>query len=106
MLETVKELQLPVPIMEKLIDSAKASTLHRLLGSKNGSVDFIRNKQNRLPYDLVIIDEASMVDLPLMAKLCESLKEESKLVLIGDADQLSPVHGGAVFNGLVQSFPE
>ena len=104
-LETVKELQLPVPIMEKLIDSAKASTLHRLLGSKISSVDFIRNKQNRLPYDLVIIDEASMVDLPLMAKLCESLKEESKLVLIGDADQLSPVQGGAVFNGLVQSFP-
>ena len=102
-LQTIKQLQLPVPVGQKVIDSARATTLHRLLGSKIGSVDFIRNKQNLLPYDLVIIDEASMVDLPLMAKLCQSLSEETKLVLVGDADQLSPVQGGAVFNGLVQS---
>ena len=102
-LQTIKQLQLPVPVGQKVIDSARATTLHRLLGSKIGSVDFIRNKQNLLPYDLVIVDEASMVDLPLMAKLCQSLREETKLVLVGDADQLSPVQGGAVFNGLVQS---
>ena len=44
-----------------------------------------------------------MIDLSLMAKLCQALREETKLVLIGDADQLAPVHGGAVFNGLIKS---
>ena len=86
-----------------LLGCSRSTTLHRLLGTKFGSVDFLRNQDNPLHHDLVIIDEASMVDLPLMSKLCASLRDETKLVLVGDADQLSPVQGGAVFNGLIKA---
>ena len=86
-----------------LLECSRSTTLHRLLGTKFGSVDFLRNQDNPLHHDLVIIDEASMVDLPLMSKLCASLRDETKLVLVGDADQLSPVQGGAVFNGLIKA---
>ena len=86
-----------------LLEYSRSTTLHRLLGTKFGSVDFLRNEDNPLHHDLLIIDEASMVDLPLMSKLCASLRDETKLVLVGDADQLSPVQGGAVFNGLIKA---
>ena len=51
-LQTLKKIDLPVATRQKIIDSAKATTLHRLLGSKIGSVDFHRNKKNPLPHDL------------------------------------------------------
>jgi len=102
-LQSLKLIELPDSIRQKIIDSSKATTLHRLLGSRMGSMDFQRNKRNPLPAHLVVVDEASMIDLPLMAKLCDALREDTKLVLIGDAAQLAPVHGGAVFNGLIES---
>lgn len=102
-LQALKLIDIPDVTRQKIIDSAKATTLHRLMGSRIGSVDFHRNKKNPLPYHLVVVDEASMIDLSLMAKLCDALADKSKLVLIGDADQLAPVHGGAVFNGLIKS---
>lgn len=102
-LQTLKLIDLPDTTRQKIIDSAKATTLHRLLGSRLGSVDFQRNKKNPLPFQLVVVDEASMIDLSLMAKLCDALREDTKLVLIGDADQLAPVHGGAIFNGLIKT---
>ena len=102
-LQSLKLIELPDSIRQKIIDSSKATTLHRLLGSRMGSMDFQRNKRNPLPAHLVVVDETSMIDLPLMAKLCDALQEDTKLVLIGDAAQLAPVHGGAVFNGLIES---
>ena len=96
-LRAMESFELSEEIRSALLDCSRATTLHRLLESKIGTVDFRRNKENPLPHDLVVVDEASMVDLPLMAKLCSSLRNESKLVLIGDADQLAPVQGGAVF---------
>ncbi len=102
-LSAINSFEIEDSIRSALFDCSRSTTLHRLLGSKLGSVDFRRNEQNPLPHDMVIVDEASMVDLPLMAKLCASLREESKLVLVGDADQLAPVHGGAVFSGLVKA---
>ena len=65
--------------------------------------------QTVLPYDVVVIDEASMIDLPLMAKLATALKEDSRLILLGDKDQLASVEPGAVFGdicdtGSVNSF--
>ena len=101
-LETMGSLDLPDSIRSALLDSARSTTLHRLLGSRIGSVEFRRNKGNPLPHDLIVVDEASMVDLPLMAKLCAALRDKAKLILVGDADQLAPVQGGAVFNGLVK----
>jgi exodeoxyribonuclease V alpha subunit len=103
-MQALELIELPESIRMKILDSSKATTIHRLLGSRIGSVDFDRNEKNTLPYDLMVVDEASMIDLPLMAKLCQALREDTKLVLIGDADQLAPVQGGAVFNGLIQSF--
>jgi exodeoxyribonuclease V alpha subunit len=101
-MQTVESLNLPDNVRASLLESSRSSTIHRLLGSKHGSVGFRRNQANPLPHDLVIVDEASMVDLPLLAKLCQALREDAKFILVGDADQLAPVQGGAVFNGLVK----
>ena len=102
-LSSLESLGLEDSLRLALLECSRSTTLHRLLGTKFGSVDFLRNQDNPLHHDLVIIDEASMVDLPLMSKLCASLRDETKLVLVGDADQLSPVQGGAVFNGLIKA---
>ena len=77
-----------------------ATTLHRLLGPRKGTPFFKHNRRNLLPYDLVIIDEASMVDLPLMAKLMRALSPDSRLVILGDRHQLASVEPGAVLGDL------
>ena len=102
-LETMASMEIPESTCQALSNSIHSQTLHRLLGSVIGSVDFKRNRKSPLPYDLVIIDEASMIDLSLMAKLCEALRDDSKLILVGDADQLAPVLGGGVFSHLIKS---
>lgn len=76
------------------------STIHKLLGFINGSVRFRYSAENPLPHDVVIIDEASMVDLPLMAKLVTALKQDARLILLGDRDQLASVEAGAVLGDL------
>lgn len=78
----------------------EVSTIHRLLGSIAGSVRFRHSERNPLPYDTVIVDEASMVALPLMAKLAAALGEEAQLILIGDRDQLASVEAGAVLGDM------
>jgi exodeoxyribonuclease V alpha subunit len=79
-----------------------ASTLHRLLGSRRGErTRFWHNRENRLPYDVVVVDEASMVSLTLMARLVEALRPSCRLVLVGDPNQLSSVEVGAVLGDLV-----
>jgi exodeoxyribonuclease V alpha subunit len=77
-----------------------ATTLHRLLGPRKGTPFFKHNARNLLPYDMVIIDEASMVDLPLMAKLMRALSPDARLVLLGDRYQLASVEPGAVLGDL------
>lgn len=76
------------------------TTIHRLLGVRAGSIRFRHNAENRLPYDVVIIDEASMVALPLMAKLAISLEDGARFILLGDRDQLASVEAGAVLGDL------
>ncbi|MEN8134453.1 MAG: exodeoxyribonuclease V subunit alpha [Thermodesulfobacteriota bacterium] len=78
----------------------KVTTLHRLLGSCKDSPFFTHDAKNKLPYDLVVVDEASMVDLPLMAKLMRALRPETKLVLLGDRNQLASVEPGAVLGDI------
>ena len=83
-----------------------ACTLHRLLGSNFYSPYFIHDSSNPLSYDLVIVDEASMVDLALISKLFDALKPNSKLILLGDKDQLSSVESGSVLADMTAALPE
>jgi len=77
-----------------------ATTIHRLLGSLRNSPYFRFNKRNPLPFNLVVIDEASMVDMPLMSKLVQAMPTEARLILLGDRDQLSSVEAGAVLGDI------
>ena len=81
-------------------------TLHRLLGAKPPSPYFRHNAKQPLVYDLVIVDEASMVDLALMSKLLDALKPNARLILLGDKDQLASVESGAVLTDLTMALPQ
>jgi len=78
-------------------------TIHRLLGVRYGSSLFIHNKDNPLDYDLLIIDESSMIDLAMMTKLLTALSAPTRVVLVGDKDQLSSVEAGSVLADLSAS---
>lgn len=82
------------------------STIHRLLGAKLASPYFRHHADNPLIHDLVVIDEASMVDLALMSKLVDALKPDARLILLGDKDQLASVESGAILNDLSQGLPK
>ena len=81
------------------------STLHRLLGAKPPSPYFYHNADKPLVYDLIVVDEASMVDLALMSKLFDAVKPGARLILLGDKDQLSSVESGAVLADLTSALP-
>ena len=81
----------------------EASTIHRLLGPVRGRRRFRFNEENQLPHDVVVVDESSMSDLPLMSKLALALPEKSRLILLGDKDQLASVEPGAVFGDICES---
>ncbi len=89
-------------IVEKFKE-LKAQTIHRLLGVKYESTEFVHNKENPLKYDLIIIDESSMIDVAMMSKLLDSIQIKSKLVLLGDKDQLSSIEAGSIFGDLCKS---
>lgn len=78
----------------------KASTLHRLLGYQPGTHYFRHNEDNPLDYDVVIVDESSMIGVSMMAKLLNAIKPTSKLILLGDKDQLASVDAGTVFGDI------
>nr|WP_281373249.1 exodeoxyribonuclease V subunit alpha [Kineococcus aurantiacus] len=80
---------------------AGASTLHRLLGIRPGSVRARFDAEHRLPHDVVIVDEASMVGLGVMARLLAALRPGARLILVGDPQQLASVEVGAVLADLV-----
>ena len=75
-------------------------TIHRLLKSKGQPSRFVYNENNRLPADVVVVDEASMVDLPLMSKLIQALSPATRLILLGDANQLASVEAGSVLGDI------
>lgn len=84
-----------------LPDGLAATTLHRLLGWRPGGTRFRHDARNRLPYDVVVIDETSMVSVTMMARLFEALSPNTRLILMGDPDQLTSVDAGAVLADLV-----
>ncbi|MFT3832015.1 MAG: exodeoxyribonuclease V subunit alpha [Micropruina sp.] len=86
------------------VAALSASTLHRLLGAQpHRRPAFRHNRDNPLPHDAVIVDELSMVSLTMMARLTEALGARTRLVLVGDPDQLSSVGAGAVLGDLTQA---
>lgn len=97
---------LPCPEMIKTHIPETVTTLHRLLGAKPPSPYFRHDAATPLVYDLVVVDEASMVDLALMSKLLDALKPGARLILLGDKDQLASVESGAVLADLTMALPE
>ncbi|OZB52050.1 MAG: exodeoxyribonuclease V subunit alpha [Stenotrophomonas sp. 14-69-23] len=79
------------------------TTLHRLLGVVPDSPRFRHHADNPLPYDTLVVDEASMIDLPLMAKLVEAVASGTRLVLLGDPDQLPSVEAGDVLGAILRA---
>jgi exodeoxyribonuclease V alpha subunit len=80
----------------------QASTLHRLLGWRPGSHSrFRHHRGQRLPHDVVIVDETSMVSLSLMARLIEAVRPDARLILVGDPGQLASIEAGAVLGDIV-----
>ncbi|MHB1064448.1 MAG: exodeoxyribonuclease V subunit alpha [Georgenia sp.] len=92
---------------QERVGTPEATTVHRLLGWKRGSsTRFDHDADHHVPHDVVVVDETSMVSLPLMARLLEALRPEARLLLVGDPDQLASVEAGAVLGDLVASVPE
>ena len=94
----MKEAGFPDAVLQSIPE--EACTIHRLLGARYGSPYFKHDKKNPLTANLVIIDEASMVDLPLMAKLLEALPKDCSLMLVGDSAQLASVEPGRVYGDI------
>ncbi len=98
--------QMPVEDAARLVGIA-ASTVHRLLGWRpDNSTRFRHHRGNPLPYDVVVVDEVSMVSLTQMTRLLEAVRPTTRLVLVGDPDQLASVEAGAVLADLVAGFEE
>ncbi|MGJ8513560.1 exodeoxyribonuclease V subunit alpha [Carnimonas bestiolae] len=79
---------------------SEATTLHRLLGALPDTRRFRHNEQHPLPLDVLVVDEASMIDLDMMRSLLAALSSDARLVLLGDRDQLASVEAGAVLGEL------
>ena len=105
--EAVRAEAAPLPAEDReRLGQLTASTVHRLLGwrpDRRGR--FRHDRTNRLPYDVVVVDETSMVSLTLMSRLLEAVRPDARLVLVGDPDQLASVEAGAVLGDLVARPP-
>lgn len=100
--EALEHEDFPGDLAQALAD-VEAVTLHRLLGWRSGSRSrFRHHRGNRLPHDVVVVDETSMVSLTMMARLLEAVRPDARLVLVGDHDQLASVEAGAVLGDLVR----
>ncbi|WP_336791215.1 exodeoxyribonuclease V subunit alpha [Gordonia malaquae] len=88
----------------RLTSDPAAVTVHRLLGSRPDGT-FVRGSGNRLPFDVVVVDETSMLPVTMMCRLLESLRGDTRLILVGDPHQLVSVEAGAVLADLVERDP-
>ena len=97
-----------IPLSKKIAEKFQAlapATIHRLLKWQSGTPYFRFNRNNPLHYDVVIIDECSMIDIALFAKLLEAIGADTRLILLGDKDQLASVEAGSLFGDLCGSLP-
>lgn len=96
--------QFPAGLLDKI--PHQVSTLHRLLGARPLTPEFKHHADNPLSHDVLVVDEASMIDLALMSKLVNALKPNAKLILLGDKDQLASVESGAVLSDCYSALAE
>jgi exodeoxyribonuclease V alpha subunit len=101
--EAVRSSTAALPAQDRArLGDLPATTLHRLLGWRPDSRSrFRHDRTNRLPVEVVVVDEGSMVSLTLMARLLEALRPSTRLVMVGDPDQLASVEAGAVLGDLI-----
>lgn len=99
--ESLKATQLPLSAeTAQRFQQLEPATIHRLLGYQFDSIYFKHHQQHPLPYDVVIIDEASMIDVALFAKLLSAIGNNTRLILLGDRNQLASVEAGSLFGDL------
>ena len=98
--ETIAQTGVSLHLSGKLKLPADASTIQRLLGARGDSPHFRHNAKNPLTADVVIVDEASMIDLALLAKLFDAIRPDARIILVGDKDQLASVEAGSAFRDI------
>ena len=85
---------MPLTDAQKALIPTEASTLHRLLGAQPGSQRMRYHAGNPLHLDVLVVDEASMIDLPMMSRLIDALPAHGRVIFLGDRDQLASVEAG------------
>lgn len=105
MKQAIEEARRTLPDDLQPLVPQEATTIQRLLGARSGSIYFRHGAERKLPLDVLVVDEASMVDLPLMAKMLRALGEDARLVLVGDKDQLASVEAGSVLGDVCSWSP-
>lgn len=100
--QAIAEIKYKLNIDQSIKDMipSDASTIHRMLGYMPRGFKFKYNRENKLSADVVVVDEASMVDLPLMSRLISAIPEDALLIVLGDKDQLSSVEPGSVLGDI------
>ena len=98
--ETIAQTRFSLRLPDEIKLPADASTIQRLLGAKGDSPHFRHDAKNPLLADVVIVDEASMIDLALLAKLFDAVRPDARVILVGDKDQLASVEAGSAFRDI------
>lgn len=100
--ETIKTAKQSIPCPDAILDAIpiEAATIHRLLKTIPHSPYFYFCEENPLPADVVVVDEASMIDLALMSKLFQAIPAHARVILVGDRDQLASVEPGSVLGDI------
>lgn len=107
MAESLRQTKLDVSVtVQENMNRLEPSTIHRLLGHIPRSIYFKHHRDQTLPYDCVIVDESSMMDVALMSKLVDAIHADTKLILLGDKNQLASVEAGSIFSDLCNAQPK
>ncbi len=104
--ESVRQAKTRIAAAERVLDAIpeQAATVHQALGMRRYGMRFRHGRERPLEADIIVVDEASMIDLTLMQQLLQAAPERARLLIVGDPDQLSSVEAGSVLRDLVQAF--
>jgi exodeoxyribonuclease V alpha subunit len=101
MAESLRHARIPGnDAVQQQLQQLQPSTLHRLLGTQSDSLQFVHHKDHPIPADCVVVDESSMMDAALFAKFLQAIGPQTKVVLLGDKNQLASVEAGSLFGDL------